>query len=57
MYAKTYKTKAKAMAAGKKALRTMNTVSGTRGGRIKSSQAIIGIVKTINGYVPIAKRR
>ena len=56
-YAKTYKTRREAIASGRKAIKTMKVVSGPRGGKIKSSQARVIVLKTIGGYVPIAKRK
>ena len=56
-YAKIYKTRRKAIASGRNAIREMKVVSGPRGGKIKSSQARVVAIKTIGGYVPIAKRK
>ena len=52
-----YKTKREAMVVGRNALKKMNFVSGVRGGKIPKSQARITTIRTLGGYVPIAKRR
>lgn len=56
-YAKVFKTRREALDTGKKAIKKLKIVYGTRGGKIKSSQAKISALKTIGGYVLIAKRK
>jgi hypothetical protein len=52
-----YKTKARALSAGRRYLKSNSTVGGVRGGRIPSSQAKLKVVKTLGGYTVIAKRK
>lgn len=56
-YAKVFKTKREALTSGRNALRKLKVVSGIRGGKIRSSKAKVLVLRTIGGYVPIAKRK
>jgi len=56
-YATIWKTRKQALASGKRGLKMRKIVYGKYGGRIKSKQAKVGILKVNGGYIPIARRK